>query len=248
MDNNKTQISQGATQAANGGGLYGRSSDRPGIARTYIQGMKRKEDVAQNPVAPQQADPRVVDIRLQNRPVAGMLYSVSCDGCGEIFPVYVGRNTIGCQPDCDVYLTEQTVSPNHAVLLIRVIPDETGRRRVTMSLTDYDSEFGSSVDGEKLGYDRQPLSGGEIIQIGNAYKFYFVAFNADVCGLGVSRNFVPVPRVENRPVIVQNIAESFLSPFDNEVYPNAVGEEDERTFYGRTYAKKEDHSSKKTVN
>ena len=41
-------------------------------------------------------------VRLQNRPLIGVLYSISAGIEGELFPVYVGRNTIGSDPSCDI--------------------------------------------------------------------------------------------------------------------------------------------------
>lgn len=230
------------------GGLYGRSEGRKDINRTYIQGMKPRA-TAGTDRAEQLPDERAVKITLQPRPIAGILYSVSRDVCGEIFPVYVGRNTIGCNPESDIYLNEETVSPNHAVLLVRSIQDGSGNRSVTMNITDYDSEFGTAVNGVKLGYDRQSLQGNEIIQIGNGFYFIFVPLDPVPYGLGQVQGFVSTPRFNAEPSPVERMNEDIYMPAPNEpVYPTSVGEADENTFYGRTYAKKEDHSSKKTIN
>lgn len=223
--------------------MYGPSEGKAGINRTYIQGMKPRQ--AANPDAP--ADPRndkrVSHIDLQDRPLAGVLYSVSQDALGEIFPVYVGRNTIGSHHESDIYLSEQTVSPNHAVLLVRIIQND-GQRIVTMNLTDYDSEFGTAVNGMRLGYDREPLGGGELIQIGNAYQFIFMPLDAVPYGLGPNPDFGAVPRKENRPAPP---SVSAVMPQDEEIFPTSVSAEDERSFYGRSQAQKVDHSSKKTL-
>lgn len=226
--------------------LYGRSADNGNIKRTYIQGMKPRVEDQDNNSAEAHQEKRALHIELQSRPVAGVLYSVSCDGCGEIYPVYVGRNTIGSNHECDVYLCEETVSPNHAVLLVRAIENENGRQ-VTMSLTDYDSEFGTAVNGIGLGYDREPLKGNEIIQIGNAYRFVFIPLDAASFGLEPEKGFISTPRKENKPTAHPN-SEMYNANNDTEVYPNSVGADEERNFYGRSIAKKEDHSSKKTIN
>lgn len=227
--------------------LYGRSAESANIKRTFIQGMKPRTEEGNNDSANNaEPDHRVRNIELQERPLAGILYSVSADGCGEIFPLYVGRNSIGSKSDSDVYLTEQTVSPSHAILLIRVIETEAGRN-VTMSITDYDSEYGTAVNGYRLGYDREQLHGNEIIQIGNAYSFVFIPLDAMAYGLGTAKGFVPVPRKENHPAPHPADPISRLQA-DTDIYPTSVGASDEHAFYGRSVAKKEDHSSKKTFN
>lgn len=226
------------------GGLYGRSENNANIKRTYIQGMKPRNQENQ-PDKIGKPDTRAVRFELQERPIAGILYSVSRDSLGEIYPVYVGRNTIGCEAECDIYLTEQTVSPNHAVLLVRMLPNSDGSRTMNISLTDYDSDFGTAVNGMKLGYDREPLSGNEIIQIGNSYQFLFVPLDASRYGLGSIPGFMSIPRKEMKQEIPVS---SFYAPAPpEEIYPSVVGEQEENIFYGRTVAKKEDHSSKKTV-
>lgn len=228
------------------GGLYGRSENMSGLKRTYIHGMRQPgTENAGNSVSV--SGSRVLDITLQSRPLAGVLYSVSRDACGELFPVYIGRNTIGSDPVSDIYLNEETVSASHAVLLIRSLPGDGGTRLLTMSLTDYDSAYGTEVNGVRLGYDRMPLKGNEIIRIGRSYFFLFIPIDPVPYGLGEVEGFISTSRFENRPVSIADSSDIY-APLRNEpVYPSAVGEEDERTFYGRTYARKEDHSSKKTI-
>lgn len=223
--------------------MYGPSEGKAGINRTYIQGMKPRSEAKPDAPADPANDKRVRHIDLQGRPVAGVLYSVSQDSLGELFPVYVGRNTIGSHHESDVYLSERTVSPNHAVLLVRIIENQ-GQRLVTMSLTDYDSEFGTSINGVRLGYDREQLRGGEIIQIGNAYQFVFFPLDAVAYGLAQINNFVAIPRKENRPAPP---SVSIEIPREEEIFPTSVGEAEERNFYGRSQAQKVDHSSKKTL-
>lgn len=234
-----------------GNSLYGRSEDKPNINRTVIQGMKPKKEETPGSDKTFDGNKRITEIELQERPVAGILYSLSHDSLGELFPLYAGRNTIGSSNDCDVYLTEQTVSPKHAILLIRILDDGKGGRHVTMSITDYNSEYGTSVNGEKLDFDKVNLNGNEIIEIGNSYKFIFLRIDADAYGLKPASNFIATPRKENRPAPQQVIVEKYILPngenIDDTIYPNSVGEQDENTFYGRTKAQKVDHSSKKTI-
>lgn len=236
-----------------GKGLYGRSENRKDIKRTYIQGMgpSRQED---NNIVEVLKDNRNILLKLQQRPIAGLLYSVSRDVCGEIFPVYVGRNTIGSSPASDVYLNEETVSDEHAVLLIRSLVDKDGKRVVTMNITDSGSEFGTAVNGKGLDYDRANLKGNDIIQIGNSYFFLFIPLDPSAYGLGQVEGFCSTERVSNlelpvNPNVVLSAEEYIPIRMKNEpICPSVVGEADERTFYGRSFAKKEDHSSNKTIN
>lgn len=249
MDSGKTQIDRNDLMRNNSeGGMYGPSVNSANIKRTYIAGLKPNGEVsssAQDENTSKKEDRRIVEIHLQERPLAGVLYSVSGGNLGEIFPVYAGRNTIGGAPESDIYLSECSVSSNHAVLLVRIL-SENGTPVVKMSITDYDSEYGTYVCGNRMGFDKEPLYGNELIQIGGAYQFLFVPLNPFANGMAPSTAFSPVPRKDTTGI--RRLSEDSYAPYvDTTVYPSAVGEEYERTFYGRTLAKKEDHSAKKTI-
>ena len=249
---NKTHIASGfptppePQTSHNEGGFYAPS---PGIRdnRTYIPGMKRSD----NPTSPnterQQVDNVPLRIEFQNRPVAGILYSVSRDSRGEVFPVYVGRNIIGSHHECDVYLTEETVSSKHAVLLIRLLKGKDGEKITTMSLSDAEAVHGTSINGEQIIDDVCPIDAGDILGFGKAYRFVFIPLDAEKFGLTTDLSFVSIPRKENNPVVNNDFMKYMLPFVDNTVYPDAVGEQDEFTFYGRTKKAKEDHSNKKTL-
>lgn len=229
----------------NNDSFYNPTAGREADNRTYIPGMKRKASGASG--ADQSAESQAVRIDLQTRPVAGVLFSVSRDNCGELFPVYIGRNTIGNSPQSDVYLSEASVAPEHALILIRKIEMPDGSKKITMTISDTGSEFGTFVNNEELEDDIVPIKAGDIIRIGSAYNFQFVPLDADIAGLFKSTNFRATPRVENRPVVTEDYRLYMVPRADEKVYPNVVGEEDEFTFYGRTKEKTEDHSSKKTL-
>lgn len=231
-----------APQAENS--FYTQSAGAP-EGRTFIPGMKRKSYDA----APQaeEAPSQTVRLDLQSRPLAGVLYSVSRNSLGEIFPVYIGRNSIGSQPVSDIYLSEKTVSPEHALLLIRKLSLPDGTRRVTMSISDYSTEYGTKVNDQCLDEDVVEIQSGDTLQIGRAYRFVFIPLDAEQYDLFTATNFEATPRVENRPTVNADYQAYMEEPVDTTVYPDAVGEEDEMTFYGRSQQKKEDHSSKKTL-
>lgn len=248
---NKTQIIKPKDienpQQAENSDFYIQSADRKGINRTYIQGMKPKEN--QEGKGANAQDPKfgkAHNVILQERPLVGVLFSISRDEYGEIFPVYIGRNNIGSNHVVDIYLTEQSVSQNHAILLIRIIPSEDGQRKIIMRISDTESEFGTYVNGERLGYESVCLKEGDVIQIGNIYRFVFHLFETEKTGLFTDKNFKATERVENRP-IAQLDYMRYMLPVDDDIYPNSVSQEDEQLFYGRTQAKKEDHTDKKTI-
>lgn len=238
----KTPDSEGLSADA-----YSRSPES--IARgghTYIQGMKSAESkTSATPGAPEPQ--REYLIRLQGRPLMGVLFSVSCDNCGEIYPLYVGRNFVGCEPEADVYLAEESVGVRHAVIQIRNIPTEKGRV-ISFSISDSDSVSGTYVNGDKLGFDKWLLRPGDIIRFGNCYEFAFQPLVADICGLRQRFDFKPVRRIMYNPDLPPLHDNDVYVPEDApEVYPNVVGAEDEFTFYGRTRKKDTDHSAHKTV-
>lgn len=223
--------------------MYGPSS-ASSVKRTVISGMRQQPAADSGPVDTKTND-RATVIDMQERTLAGILYSVSRDSMGELFPIYLGRNTIGSEPECDVYLPEDTVSANHAVLLVRMVPDTSGQRVISAGITDYDSEFGTALNDNPLGYDREPLNANDVIRVGNSYQLMFVPLDAISRGLTEAPGFRALPRKDGRRMAV---ATGFYAPAsEEEIYPSEVGEEYEQTFYGRTYARKEDHSSKKTV-
>lgn len=207
------------------------------VNRTVIQGMKPR------PLQETQAGPaggeeepsrREREIRLQDRPLAGALFSASADGLGEIYPIYVGRNTIGSSEESDLYLSEGSVAPNHAVILVRRLRGADGREVTRISITDYDSEFGTVVNGERLAYDSCQLRGGEVIQVGRAYRFLLRLFDSTLPGLGESPDFFPLERKRHEPaphdmlLVVEEIEK------EEEIFPDTVGAADEFAFYGRS--------------
>lgn len=229
--------------------FYSQSPNAQNDNRTFIPGMRKKGEPA-----PDASTAPAVRLEFQQRPIAGILYSVSRDLQGEIFPVYIGRNTIGSSPESDIYLSEESVSHEHGLLLIRKLRMKDGSKRETMSISDFGSRFGTAINGRPLEEDVEPIKRGDIIRIGNAYNFVFIPLDSEDFGLLKSSNFSVIPRVENRPPVNTEFI-AYMMPaatgpgqlVDDTVYPNTVGEEDEQTFYGRTTRKKEDHSDKQTM-
>lgn len=228
------------------GGFYNRSASAVDRSKTYIPDLYRS--VAEE-IADEQAQQNETELKLQGRTIVGALFSISRFSTGEIYPVYIGRNTIGSSEESDVCLSEESVSPNHAVLLVRAVEEDGGKRELRMYLTDYDSEYGTKVGDVALEYDKIECHDHDIISVGCNYRFLLCLFDADKYGLQVSRDFKPIQRRQRVKKVVNNNISTI--PFPNvEIQPNfptTIGEGDEATFYGRTKEQDGDHAINKTV-
>lgn len=249
MSQSKTFI-PGIDDAPNGGGaagdLYGRSAGASDRTRTYVPGIYR--DASQEGCEPQSPQPETT-MRIQGRTMVGMLYSISHIATGEVFPIYIGRNTIGSSDDSDVCLLEQTVSPHHAVLLVRAIDTAEGGHTLTMHITDYDSEYGTIVGNDRLEYDKVECRDHDVITIGRSYKLLLCLFDADGYGLKVADDFMPIERQRRDNGKAMAASTDYLRPSAEAqpFIPATIGAADETAFYGRTKKQEGDHSTNKTV-
>ena len=121
-------------------------------------------------------------------PVVGFLYSISCSGIGEYWPIHVGKNTIGSSEDCSIQLAEMTVSEHHANLNVKQMKS-TGR--LTASIQDVGSKTGIYLNDEELDYEIHTCKHMDVLTIGENYKLLLLLIDAQDCGLSVSENFVP---------------------------------------------------------
>ena len=131
-------------------------------------------------------------VRLQNRPLIGVLYSISAGEEGELFPIYAGRNSIGSDPSCDICLRETSVSSQHAMLLGRKQTDEGGKEFINVILSDNNSSYGTTVNGERLDFERVTCNDGDVIAFGESYVLILSLFNA-LNKLSVSKAFDRIP-------------------------------------------------------
>lgn len=187
-------------------------------------------------------------IELQDRQIVGILYSISGNEQGELFPVYAGRNMIGNSPACDIYLPEQSVALEHALLLMRRIKLEDGRIVASSSITDNNSDTGTWVNGESVGFDRMDCKDHSVLQIGNHYKLLFVELDPEAYGLTRSETFRAVPKSKKDKGMPQQVTDNYIV-YDREEdnYPTAIGEQHEMDFYGRSKPKDVDHDMNKTI-
>lgn len=201
-------------------------------------------------------------VRLQNRPIIGVLYSISAGIEGELFPVYVGRNTIGSDPSCDICLRETSVSAQHGMLLARKQANEEGKEYIKVILSDNNSSYGTIVNGERLNFDKVTCSDGDVITIGQNYVLVLSLFNAlDKLSIAYGFDRIPEPKKvekEKEPIeptlpfgpnIVIGGTLPPLPPID-EHSTNATQDQEEDVavdFYKPTKHQAQDHYNNKTI-
>ncbi|WP_106830250.1 FHA domain-containing protein [Parabacteroides pacaensis] len=122
------------------------------------------------------------------KPVVGFLYSISKSSSGEFWPLRIGSNSIGRSTDCDVCLSEATVSEQHAVLVVRQMKNP---EKIIASICDARSTCGTMINGESLGFNQRECFNGDIITIGEHYDLFFILIDAKQIGLNVCREFIP---------------------------------------------------------
>lgn len=121
---------------------------------------------------------------MKERVIVGVMFSISRGLLGEIFPVYLGKNIIGQTDNCDIVLKENTVSAVHAIIHTR--KNENG---IEATITDFDSQFGTILNGNDAKYDTLPVRENDILIIGQHYKFILKLFDTDKYDLFEDVNF-----------------------------------------------------------
>ena len=178
-----------------------------------ISGAQPFSQLAGNPQIPQpqpmpqpvMPQPQQAALRVEDKPIMGMLFSVSKTNNGEFWPVYVGPNTIGKAANNSVCLSEQTVSENHATLVVRKMMNNGQDSGVFVFIQDTGSIYGTQINGVTLDFNPRECKNGDIITIGENYQLYFVLLDHESLGLHKSDNFkstVPVqPAASQVPVM-----------------------------------------------
>lgn len=162
----------------------------------------------QHPFSPESASKQVM----------GFLYSVSRSQAGEFWPLYVGPNRIGRSPQCDVALTEASVSENHATLVIRKMQNNGHSAGVFVFIQDTGSMYGTMLNGVTLDFNPKECKSGDIISIGENYELYFVLIDSEALGLKVKPGFksTVLPEDNTWPAgISKSTVPAAMSPFDD---------------------------------
>lgn len=227
--------------------FYTRSSNVKDSNRTYIPEIYRQcnnELMEEQGMQPEETH----SLTMQNRSIVGVLFSISATADGELFPLYIGRNFIGSDKSCDIYLPERTVSPAHAVILARKQMDVDGKEKIFISITDSDSEYGSRLNDERLDFEKQYCNNGDIITIGLNYNLMLSVFNAEE-KLFVSSDFDRIEEKEEPGVNIPaspafaNAPGSSKTKVENKEDIQSAGLE----FYLPTKKQDSDHSNNQTI-
>lgn len=218
----------------------------PDLYRQVASEMQAEVDGTQDSVDSEQHV-----ITLQRRPIVGVLYSISAGIEGELFPVYVGRNTIGSDPSCDICLRETSVSALHAILLTRKQTDAAGREFVNVILSDSNSAYGTGVNNERLNFDRVQCTNGDIISIGQNYVLTLALFNA-VDKLTVAYNFERMEEPvddESQPAVSEPVVEQpvVISHQQNAPSGDEAPSATDFDFYKPTKKKDSNHYNNETI-
>ena len=203
-------------------GLYSKS-DAVGSQKTYIPGMGEEPIVSSVQNNSQSKDLHGNNgiigetrmISLQNRVVVGVLFSVSKGLLGEIFPLYLGRNLIGKSNNCDVCLHENTVSSEHAILYIRKNNGGTVSH-YDITLTDYNSQYGSTVNDEDGRYETLSVKENDILTIGRHYKFIIKIFDVDETVFREDEEFEDSNEIASMQIGQGVIENDFYAPSNNQ--------------------------------
>lgn len=203
------------------GNLYSRSESSDN--RTYIPDVSKPSEGLGQGVIPQREQPfgqaeGSRQVSLQNRVVVGVLFSISRGLLGEIFPLYLGRNVIGQTANCDICLKEKSVSSEHAILYIR---KEGNPTQLNMTITDYNSTYGTTVNEMDARYETLPVNENDVLTIGKHYQFLVKVFDVEKARLAEDMGFEEL--IDNsmgtgypyEEVPSQNVSNDFYTPTQN---------------------------------
>ena len=203
------------------GSLYSRSEESDN--RTYIPDVSKPLGELGQEVMPQR-EPSLGQteenrqVSLQNRVVVGVLFSISRGLLGEMFPLYLGRNVIGQTANCDICLREKSVSSEHAILYIR---KEGNPAQLNMSITDYNSTYGTTVNEMDARYETLPVNENDVLTIGKHYQFLIKIFDVEKARLTEDMGFEELTdnsMVTGYPyeeATNQNVSNDFYTPTQN---------------------------------
>lgn len=180
------------------------------------------------PASSRVSAPETRSVTVQPRVLAGVLYSISKGLLGEIFPVYLGSNSVGRDVGCDIRLQEETVSLHNGFLQV-VRYEDDGPYHITF--TDRGSDFGSAVNGADARYETLRVNDGDILQIGRHYRLLLKVFNTSMGRLYEDEEFHDTSAPPQPPA---NVAEeeplNLNADISNDFYaPSGKGARDKRT-------------------
>lgn len=174
--------------------FYARDTQATGISKgTVVPGMQQNADNNRQPSTGGRVSDFMYSRPQSNKPILGFLYSISRQGIGECWPLYLGPNTIGCSPTCNICLREGTVSREHAILMVRKLKNP---EKTIASLEDTHSTNGTMLNGNSLSFSQVECKNGDIITIGENYELVVFLIDIKALGLKVAENFIPINEPE----------------------------------------------------
>ncbi|MGN0213306.1 MAG: FHA domain-containing protein [Muribaculaceae bacterium] len=237
--------------------FYSPSGNVKGSNRTYVPDIYRQvvaEMHEEELESKCDSSMSVRAVKLQSRPIVGVLYSISAGIDGELFPIYIGRNSIGSDLSCDICLRETSVSEQHGVLLARKQMNEDGEECVTLILSDNSSRYGTSVNGESIFSERTVCANGDIIAIGQNYLLAVALFGSlDKLRVAYGFDRIPEPITANNAAEVPQVSQSDESEPLNVPGGSATNittdhsANDATDFYKPTKQQSQDHYNNKTI-
>lgn len=228
--------------------------------RTYVPDLYRQvaaEMQAEDGISSSADSTSSQVIRLQNRQIIGVLYSISAGIEGELFPVYVGRNIIGSDLSCDICLRETSVSALHGLLLARKETNDKGEEYINVILSDNNSSYGTCLNGERLNFEKVNCSDGDVLTFGQNYVLVLSLFNAlDKLSVAYGFDRIPEPKKPAAPVIanepfdrddsIECIPPLNVDDHSTNITQN-IEEQASYDFYKPTKQQKQDHYNNKTI-
>lgn len=122
-----------------------------------------------------------------NKPIVGFLVTVSKKEEGEFWVLRQGQNVIGSGTNCNIVLSEASVSGLHAVIAIHRNPAENNR--INVGIIDRGSSVGVFVNDNYIGFNPCQCKNNDKIKIGN-YELLLMLFDAADYDMKKSDNFV----------------------------------------------------------
>lgn len=236
--------------------FYTPSNTKKDTNRTYVPDMYRQvvAEMQDEAIGQESGISSAQVVHLQSRPLVGVLYSISAGIEGELFPIYVGRNTIGSDLSCDICLRETSVSVQHGILLARKQTDENGNDYIHVMLSDTNSSYGTCVNGERLNFEKVTCADGDIINIGQNYVLVLSLFKrTDMLSVAYGFDRIPDPQKPEedspRPVVENIVVEKPLNQVEDHStnITHEMQEESSIDFYKPTKQQAQDHFNNKTI-
>jgi len=122
-----------------------------------------------------------------NKPIVGFLVTVSKTEEGEFWVLRQGQNVIGSGSNCNIVLSESSVSGVHAVIAIHRNPAE--KNKINVGIIDRGSSNGTFVNEAYIGFNPCQCKNNDKLRIGN-YELLLMLFDAVDFDMKKADNFV----------------------------------------------------------